>query len=299
MKLRELANEYLASYNFTNLHKNTQNHYKVCMGYIFNTELDGIDLLGNQEVNNITVGIARDVYESWCSGGRISFANHNVAVLNILFNYGLYHELCKINPLSVLRKRTVQPRKVVWCREDVLKFLTAAYGDFSTRNVGLIAHMAYEWCQRVGDMRMLKWDQVDLEKRRVTILQSKRQAQVELPIEDDLCSMLTQQAQDWDFQDYVAPNPIPKDNTYIPYDKYQLPNIAKHIRIQAGLSKELRLSDLRRTGIVEMVDAEVGTFQIMSVSGHKNPQSVKPYLKNTYASANNALSARYKDRDNT
>ena len=34
--------------------------------------------------------------------------------------------------------------------------LDAAYGDFSTRNIGLIAHMAYEWCQRVGDMRLLR-----------------------------------------------------------------------------------------------------------------------------------------------
>ena len=41
-----------------------------------------------------------------------------------------------------------------------------------------------------------------------------------------------------------------------------------------------------------MVDAGVGIGQIMSVTGHANPQSVKPYMKNTYASANNALTAR-------
>ena len=61
---------------------------------------------------------------------------------------------------------------------------------------------------------------------------------------------------------------------------------------QAGLPDELRLSDLRRTGTTEMVDAGVDMAQIMSVTGHANPQSVKPYMKNTFTSANNALTAR-------
>ena len=62
----------------------------------------------------------------------------------------------------------------------------------------------------------------------------------------------------------------------------------------AGLPPELRLSDLRRTGTTEMVEAGVGIGQIMSVTGHANPQSVKPYMKNTYKSAELALTARKK-----
>ena len=61
---------------------------------------------------------------------------------------------------------------------------------------------------------------------------------------------------------------------------------------QAGLPEELRLMDLRRTGTTEMVEAGVPLPQIMSVTGHANPQSVKPYMKNTYASAENALTLR-------
>ena len=75
---------------------------------------------------------------------------------------------------------------------------------------------------------------------------------------------------------------------------YKLPLHARKLMEEAGLSKDLRLSDLRRTGVTEMVDADVGIGQIMSVTGNANPQSVKPYLKNTYTSANNALTARKK-----
>jgi len=152
--------------------------------------------------------------------------------------------------------------------------------------------MAYEWCQRVGDMRLLTWDAIDFETRRVLIQQSKRNAQVELPIDEDLYEMLIQQEQDFGFQPYIAPRPTAYRGVYEPYTIYKLPLHARKLMDEAGLSKELRLSDLRRTGVTEMVDAEVGIGQIMSVTGHANPQSVKPYLKNTYASANNALTAR-------
>ena len=49
---------------------------------------------------------------------------------------------------------------------------------------------------------------------------------------------------------------------------------------------------LRRTGTTEMVEAGVSMGNIMSVTGHANPQSVKPYMKNTLASANLALTQR-------
>jgi hypothetical protein len=41
-----------------------------------------------------------------------------------------------------------------------------------------------------------------------------------------------------------------------------------------------------------MVQAGVGIGQIMSVTGHANPQSVKPYIKNTFDAANYALTKR-------
>ena len=66
---------------------------------------------------------------------------------------------------------------------------------------------------------------------------------------------------------------------------------------EAGLSENLRLSDLRRTGTTEMVDAGVSMGNIMAVTGHANPQSVKPYMKNTFTCANFALAARKKLTD--
>jgi integrase len=144
----------------------------------------------------------------------------------------------------------------------------------------------------VGDMRLLKWDNIDFDEQRVHILQSKRRAEVYLPISDDLMEMLTQQHEDFGFQEYVAPRPNPIDGKYEPYTIFKMSKHGRALIRNAGLPDTLRLSDLRRTGTTEMVQAGVGIGQIMSVTGHANPQSVKPYIKNTYDAANYALTKR-------
>lgn len=292
MKLNQIADEYYLSHDYKNLRQETKAHYKYCLSNALATSVDGV-VIGEVDSTKLSTKQAKLSYDQWCDRG-ISGANHIMATIRILFNYAMRMEHCVINPYVAVRRRPTQPRKVVWSREDVTKLLDTAYTDFSTRNIGLIAHMAYEWCQRVGDMRLLTWDAINFEQKRVIIQQSKRNAQVELPIDDALYDMLIQQEQDFGFQPYVAPRPVPRSGEYKPYTLQKLPLHARKLMDDAGLSKELRLSDLRRTGVIEMVDAEVGMGQIMSVTGHANPQSVKPYLKNTYASANNALTARKK-----
>ena len=88
---------------------------------------------------------------------------------------------------------------------------------------------------------------------------------------------------------YVAPRPYPIKAEYRPYSLQKLPLHARKVMDDAGLPRELRLSDLRRTGTTEMVEAGVGMAQIMSVTGHANPASVKPYMKNTLKSANQCI----------
>tara|TARA_R110002074_G_scaffold47941_3_gene122788 strand:- start:1697 stop:2143 length:447 start_codon:yes stop_codon:yes gene_type:complete len=141
-------------------------------------------------------------------------------------------------------------------------------------------------------MRMLTWGNLDFVDRRLYLEQSKRRAEVILPIEDDLYDMLLKQKEDFGFQTYVAPRTSPVHGEYEPYSIDRLGKAARVVMRLAGLSDELRLMDLRRTGTTQMVEAGVPMGQIMSVTGHSNPQSVKPYMKNTYASANNALTAR-------
>ena len=288
--VNELAQKYYSSIDFKNLRDDTKTQYQYFLGIMLDTEIDDKPV-SQIRYYDVSSKRAKFMYDLWCERG-IPFANHVMSVARVLFNYAVRMEHIHVNPFSTVRRRATDRRKVVWTREHMQAFLDTAYGDFKTRNIGLIAHMAYEWCQRLGDMRLLTWDAIDFENARVYIEQSKRKAEVHLPIEDDLLEMLAQQEQDFGFQQYVVPRPYPIAGEYKPYTLHKLPKYARQVMDAAGLPKELRLSDLRRTGTTEMVEAGVGMAQIMSVTGHANPQSVKPYMKNTYLSANSALTAR-------
>ena len=290
--VQELVDDYYKSFDYNNLRDESKKQYQYFLSVMLQTRVEGKSLR-QQPLSDMTTRMAKTAYNEWCDKG-VQMANHVMSVTRVVFNHGLREELCVLNPFSSIRKRPVERRKTVWTREDVTKFLDMAYSDFSTRNIGLIAQMAYEWCQRLGDMRLLQWSNIDFETQTVMIEQSKRRADVHLPISNDLCDMLTQQEQDFGFQQYVVPRPYAIGGEYRPYSLHKLPKFARKIMDDAGLSKELRLSDLRRTGTTEMVEAGVGLAQIMSVTGHSNPASVKPYLKNTLTSANFALTERNK-----
>jgi integrase len=75
--------------------------------------------------------------------------------------------------------------------------------------------------------------------------------------------------------------------------------VAREIIKAAGLPDELQIMDMRRTGTMEMVEAGVSLPQIMSITGHANPQSVKPYMKNTLTSARKAATLRFNTASDT
>lgn len=289
-QLKSVVDDYYSSFEYNNLRDDTKKQYQYHINILLDTVVEG-KTIGDRHCDKVSSRMAKLAYNEWCERG-VQLANHVLATSRIVFNHGLNMEMVLVNPFLAVKKRSVKPRRTVWGREQVQSFLDTAYGSFSTRNVGLIAQMAYEWCQRLGDMRVLQWDALQLDKARVHIKQSKRRAEVFLPISEELTEMLLQQQEDFGFQPYVAPMPMPVSGVYQAYTMHRLPKVARRIMDDAGLPKELRLSDLRRTGTTEMVDAGVGMAQIMSVTGHANPQSVKPYMKNTFTSADLALTQR-------
>jgi len=105
--------------------------------------------------------------------------------------------------------------------------------------------------------------------------------------------MLTQQKEDFGFQDHVAPRVKPRTGSYTPYDMLEIKDLVNDVKKVAGLPKEITAMDLRRTAITEMAESGVDMAGIMQVSGHANPQSVKPYLVNTFSGASKALDTRF------
>ena len=290
MNLKELSEKYYLSSDFNSLADKTKVDYQYCCSRLLDTEVDG-NFMAEMCLTKLNGAMARRGYEVWLNRGTFS-ANAICSVARKIYSFAMEMGYVETNPFSTFKRKATQVRKVVWTKEQVKQFLDTAYSKFRWRNMGLIVQMSYEWCQRVGDMRMLEFENIDFDKQILNLEQSKRRALVHLPISDELTEMLQQQHQEFGFQKYVAPYPYPFKGLYKTYSLTRLSKVARDVMNASELPKELRIADLRRTGTTEMDEAGVPMGQIMSVTGHANPSSVKPYMKNTLASAENALTKR-------
>lgn len=295
--IRKACNHYMRSPSFRALSGRSQIDYENNLKRACNTKVQKGKYLGNLKLKEVRFKHMTMAYDYWLDNHGVRQANYILTNISTVFNAALRLEAMLSNPASLVKRHKSKPRKIKWERKHVTTFLNHAYSTFKWRSIGLIVHMAYEWSQRVGDMRMLRWDCLDLDAQRLDLEQSKRRADVHIPISDNLCRMLRQQQEDFGFQSYVAPRIEPRAGAYTPYDPEEIHRLVNAVKAAADLPQELTAMDLRRTGITEMLEAGVDTLGIMQVSGHSNPQSVKPYLVNTFKGASAAQAKRNIDYD--
>jgi len=258
------------------------------------TKVQNDKQLGNIKLRDLRFKHVTVAYDKWQTTVGIRQANYTATCLSIVLNTAIRHEALVTNPVSLVQRTKDKIRKVRWTDAQVITFLDTAYSDWKWRSIGLIIHMAYEWAQRVGDMRTLQWSSVNLSAKRLDLEQSKRRAEVHIPIDDALCKMLAEQYETFGFQQYVVPAVEPHNGVYRPYPSTDIHKLVNEVKAHAGLPPDITAMDLRRTGITQLVEGGADTFSIMQVSGHSNPQSVKPYLVNTLTGATNALASRKK-----
>lgn len=289
--VRDLIKSYERNISFKKLSKNTAE------SYLYYLSVWAEDRVGNMVVmkarlSDINTPMCQRLYDKYASTS-ISTANHCLKVWRLLFNYAIRQGFTLHNPFTRVKPQTVRHRKVVWQQQHLKKFLDVAYSSFKTRNVGLIVQMAYEWGQRLGDMRLLRWDNYNFETRVLSLEQNKRRARVELPTSAGLHEMLMQQHETYGWQPFIAPTNKPdRKGGLVPYCPTLLARHADMLKKEAGIPHEIKLFDLRRTAVTEMIEAEVPLTNIMAMTGHSTPASVAPYIKHTLKGAMVAARAR-------
>lgn len=294
--VQEIVEFYLHSPAFLRLSGRSQLDYEAQLKAVCATLVQG-RRLGFFRNKLVKVSHLTEAYETWLETG-VATANRRKAVLSAAWKHAMRYDVMMHNPVALVKAETSQPRRVKWEREHVKRFLDTAYCDFRWRSIGLLVHMAYDWGQRVGDMRLLKWDALDLEGCRMNLKQSKRGAEVHLPISPNLCSMLRQQKEDFrDVSEVVAPRVKARAGRYSPYEAREIAPLVNEVLEAADLPPELCAMDLRRTAVTEMMEGGVDLSGMMQVTGHKNANSLKPYMVNTYTGATKALSARGQEDD--
>lgn len=286
-RLRQLAASYMDTKHFRSLSESTRKVYSYGFRKICNTKITPSSNVGSLRLSELSAQVCQRIYEKWETD-----PDNTVRIFSVLISYAISLDAITHNPMSKIKKVKHDKRSVVWTQEQVEKFLDTAFEDFKYRNVGLIVLMAYEWMQRPKDMRLLKWESVDLDNRVVKFKQTKRGAEVTLPIPDNIHTMLVEQKRDFGFQEYVVPYLRSTDKAWRPYDRQQLSLLVNDILRLSGLPRELCAGDLRKTGICEAIEADVPITNLMSVTGHKNLSSLSPYVKHSLKAATIALDKR-------
>lgn len=289
--LKQLATNYLSSPAFGRL--KSQKPYAYLVGRILNTEVKG-NLFGHFKLKSITSSLCAEVYGIWASQSLAS-ATQLVRIFSILMSYGMSVDAVDRNPMAKVKKAHHKPNTHEWTKEQVTQFVETAFTDFKYRNIGILCLLAYEWCQRPIDMRLLRWSSLDLENNVCTITQEKRGATVHLPIYDNIKTILLDQKEHFGWQEWVVPY-LASDDTLKPMNRTHMNRLASEVKEKAGLPKHLALGSLRRTGIMEMVEAGLDQVGIMPVSGHMNLSSISPYMKHTEKAAKKSLDVRREGR---
>jgi site-specific recombinase XerD len=290
--LEEVINFYRNSDAYRRLSSSSQKDYDNHLSATLITEVEG-KMLRAYRCKNLKVRHITQAYNNWLLVGTRT-ANYRRSVLSAAWKHIMRHDVFVHNPIALVQTVTEEPRRVYWDKEQVHKFLSVAYAEnnWRWRSIGLIVHMAYDWGQRMGDMRLLTWNSLDLNHCRVDMTQSKRNAEVHLPMSNALCDMLRQQHEDFSYQEYVVPRTLPKAGAYTPYTKQEISLHINKILDEANLPKELTGMDLRRTAVKEMMEGGADVIDMMQVTGHKNVASLKPYMVNTFSGASKALAKR-------
>lgn len=293
-----MVEQYRRSPKFCKLSTKTQKEYMAQQNKSCKTVVQNNVKLGDMKLKKISLKHMSSAYGQWLRiGGKdtVRTANMRKSSLSVVFKYAMQNELMDRNPLVGLDTVKDAVRQVKWERSEVKQFLDTEFkkDNFNYRNIGLLCQLAYDFGQRLKDIRHLRWNDIDFKEKTAHIKQSKRGAEVHLPIPDKLLEMLKIQKEDFDgISEYVCPRVPTRGNRYRYYEEQEISYLVNDIKEEANIRPELWAMDFRRSAVTEMVEKDVDVFGIMQVTGHQNPQSVKNYLVNTRKGAATALDKR-------
>lgn len=207
-------------------------------------------------------------------------ANMANAVLKKVFNVGMKYKKVKHNPFIGKRMSATPPRRVKWTDAQLEKFIETS-DQMNLWSMGTLALMCHDLCQRVGDVRQMRWQNFDGEY--FSFYQEKTRKHTEgrgLPQLEIICTrrlidrLRPKYRSINDFSRTIVEDP----RLHKPYDKDKVNKLKRVIFKKANLPPELWLNDLRRTGLTQAGQSGLTITQLQSLSGHKDPSMLEVYV---------------------
>lgn len=280
--VHKLVEYYRGSENYANLKPRSITSYELMINTALNIILPNSNhTLGDMEASSITKEVVQRVIRQVRNNFSHHRALHTVKVMRLIWTVAENGGKVSGNPWRHSQIKNLPDREVLWTQDQVDAFISTA-DKMGLHSMGTLALMCYTMCQRPGDVRKLRWE--DIKKDIFEFKQEKTGTEVFIPIAPVLKKRLSKIDKSHSWETILT-----YEVTGKPYTQWDYSKIARSIMRQANLPKELRIGDLRRTGTTKLADAGCTEDQIMSVTGHKSREMVSVYVKRSRETAKDAI----------
>ena len=169
-----------------------------------------------KEISEITPEIT-DKFAQYLRNSEISVDTHNRKIRRLRKIFEVLQEYRdRNNPFQVssLRRKTREEqdnaiRRLSFTHEQEIQLLTALEDNSkkvkNKPEIRVIYHLGMFTGQRLKDCVLLRWDKVDLNRKRIWVKQFKTGKEVTIPMAPKLLEVLTE-AKEWKTNQYVCPN---------------------------------------------------------------------------------------------
>lgn len=229
-------------------------------------------------------------------------ANHCFKLLKRIWCVGSKGGHSKANIFREIELPTLPDRQVMWTPEQyngMIKYCD----EQGFPAMGTMLTMCYEFCQRPGDIRLMKWANIDGRTGVSNFVQQKTKARMAIKVtnrvQDRLHLHKKRNTDDFIFHYDKDGRPYTQDwcnkHFRILADKYGLPEVPLEGQFNKDGSQKytkIMMMDLRRTGATDASRSGCTDREMVALTGHKNPNMLIVYAVTGEIESTNANNKR-------
>ena len=231
-----------------------------------------LPVLGDRCLEEITPKMIEDYRLRRERQGRTTATiNRDHALLKAMFTKAINLGLMKENPAKRVRLEKEIPRMRFLTREEVHRLVEASENKWAPYLRPIII-MAVNTGMRRGEILSLRWEDVDFDRRVISIKRTKNDQPREIPMTDWLFEALC----DWrkKSQKRLDNGFVFSNNNGHPLTKFYK---AFHVALKKANIRDFRFHDLRHTFASHMRMAGLDILEIKELGGWKTLQMVDRY----------------------
>jgi integrase len=191
--------------------------------------------------------------------------NFEIALIKDFFKYCLLHKYLKVSPVLEFDKLPTTDKRITFYSTEELKKIFS-FDDFP-RAPGIFRFLFLTGF-RISDVYNLKWENINLKRRTISISMEKTEKEFNFPITEQLLTFL---------------NKVPRVNDKVfglltPNDlKKGVYNYLRKRAIEIGI-KEPTVHKLRHTFATQLLLNGVGIYEVSKLLGHSEIKMTEKYL---------------------